>query len=89
LRAVVFYGIYKIKIKLFGRYVSNDAIRVVDYEIISDRLQEVGFAEPYAAVYKQRIKLSFARRLSDGDGGATGELIILPYDEVIQSETFI
>ena len=62
------------------RQVSDARALLVTGDVLADCVQQVGLAEPDAAVEKEGI-VGFARRLRDGLRGGVGEIVVVANDK--------
>ncbi len=74
--------------KLVHERVAGDVeklrVRLLVEDFLADGLQQVGLAQPDAAVDEQRV-VGGARLIGHGHGGGVGELIVRAGDEIIEA----
>ena len=81
--AVVTDRVDEVVRELLGADVSHPQLRVVVVHVVTDRVQQVGLAEPRVAVDEQGV-VGLARLLGDGDGGGVREPVALTDDERVE-----
>jgi len=66
--------------ELFGGDVGDTRAFAIGDDVLSDGVQQVGFAEADAAVEEQGV-VGFAGRLGDREGRGVGEIVVVAHDE--------
>ena len=79
-------GVDEVVQEVLGRDVEHAHRRVVVLDVVADRVEQVGLAEPRRPVDEQRV-VGLARRLCNGLGGGEGQAVGACRDERVEGET--
>ena len=70
--------------ELLDRGVADAQPRAVALDVVADRVQQVGLAEPGRAVQEERV-VRLGRQLGDGQRGGVGEAVALADHELVEA----
>src|SRR5690606_30164317 len=81
--SIMLDGLHEVRREALARYVQHRGVALL-LHVVSDGLDEMRLAEPYAAIDQERIEAGCSGLLRDSPRSAPGQTIAVAFDESLE-----